>query len=70
MARLLEGIFVLGCSVVGLGLNALEGSAVPDTIQSSVQLVNREMTTTLKRADRLRIRPGKCIELLIMKHVL
>jgi hypothetical protein len=68
MARILEGIFVLGCSLVGFSMNALEGSRFPDTLQASVQLVMNELRSPLKEAGPLAV--GRCIELLIMKHVL
>ena len=38
MARVLESIFVFGCSLVGLALNSADGR-LNDTVQSSVQLV-------------------------------
>jgi hypothetical protein len=39
MTRLLEGIFVLGCCVVGFGMGAPEGSGIKNTIKCSVQLI-------------------------------
>src|SRR6266853_351840 len=38
-SRILEGVFVLGCSLVGLGMGAPEGSGMRNTVQSSIQLV-------------------------------
>jgi hypothetical protein len=39
MSRILEGVFVLGCSLVGLGMSAPEGSLFQNTMKSSIQLV-------------------------------
>ena len=39
MSRFLEGIFVIGCSLVGLGMGAPEGSGMQNTMQASIQLV-------------------------------
>jgi hypothetical protein len=39
MTRLLEGIFVIGCSLVGFAMSAPEGSGVRDTMKCSIQLI-------------------------------
>jgi hypothetical protein len=39
MTRLLEGIFVIGCSVVGFCMGAPEGSGIRNTMKCSVQLI-------------------------------
>jgi hypothetical protein len=39
MTKLLEGIFVIGCSLVGFGMSAPEGSGVRDTMKCSIQLI-------------------------------
>jgi hypothetical protein len=39
MTRLLEGIFVIGCSLVGFGMSAPEGSGINNTIKCSIQLI-------------------------------
>ena len=39
MTRLLEGIFVIGCSLVGFAMSAPEGSGIKDTMQCSIQLI-------------------------------
>jgi hypothetical protein len=39
MTRLLEGIFVIGCSLVGFAMSAPEGSGIRDTMKCSVQLI-------------------------------
>jgi hypothetical protein len=39
MSRILEGVFVLGCSLVGLAMSAPEGSVFQNTVKSSIQLV-------------------------------
>ena len=48
MSRILEGVFVLGCSLVGLGMGAPDGSGLRDTVQSSIQLI------TLTQSDMAR----------------
>jgi len=40
MAKILEGVFVLGCAVVGLGMNLREAEFL-NTSRTSIQLVNR-----------------------------
>ena len=69
MARILEGVFVLGCSLVGFGINALESNPFQDRLQSSVQLVMNDLQDPAKDARRLAAKPLACVELLIMKHV-
>ncbi len=39
MSRILEGVFVLGCAVVGLCIDAKEGSVMQDAVNCSVQLI-------------------------------
>jgi len=39
MTRLLEGIFVIGCSVVGFCMGAPEDSGIKNTMKCSVQLI-------------------------------
>jgi hypothetical protein len=39
MTRLLEGIFVIGCSLVGFVIGAPEGSPIKNTMNCSVQLI-------------------------------
>jgi hypothetical protein len=39
MTRFMEGIFVIGCALVGFGMNAPEGSGIRDTVKCSVQLI-------------------------------
>jgi hypothetical protein len=39
MTRLLEGIFVIGCSLVGFAMSAPEGSGIRDTMKCSIQLI-------------------------------
>jgi hypothetical protein len=39
VTRLLEGIFVIGCSLVGFAMSAPEGSGIRDTMKCSVQLI-------------------------------
>jgi len=39
MSRVLEAIFVAGCSLVGFGISAPEGSSIHDGVECSAQLV-------------------------------
>jgi hypothetical protein len=39
MSRILEGVFVLGCSLVGLGMSGSEGSVFQNTMKTSVQFI-------------------------------
>ena len=39
MSRILEGVFVLGCALVGLCMDAKEGSVMQDAVKCSVQLI-------------------------------
>jgi hypothetical protein len=39
MTRLLEGIFVIGCSLVGFVMGSPEGSPFKNTLNCSVQLI-------------------------------
>ena len=41
MSRILEAVFVLGCSLVGLGMSCKDGSLFQNSVKSSIQLVNR-----------------------------
>jgi len=40
MARILEGVFVIGCSLVGFGMNTPQGNVFEHSIECSVQLVS------------------------------
>jgi hypothetical protein len=39
MTRLLEFMFVVGCSVVGFGMSAPDGNPIKNTLNCSVQLI-------------------------------
>ena len=39
MSRMLEGVFVLGCALVGLGIDAKDGTVMQDAVKCSVQLI-------------------------------
>jgi hypothetical protein len=39
MSRILEGVFVIGCAVVGFGMGAPEGSGIQNSLKTSVQLI-------------------------------
>jgi len=70
MSRFLEVIFVLGCSLVGLGIGSPAGSRIHDSVEHTVQLVSRTLPRSLIGIGSLAIQPGVRIRLLIMKHVL
>jgi len=53
MSRILEGVFVLGCSLVGLGMNAPEGSGIQNTVRCSVQLIALVHDNVASNAGRL-----------------
>ena len=60
MSRLLEGMFVIGCSWVGFGMSAPDGSGIRDTVKCSVQLIalaNDNVATNVARltADLARV---------------
>ena len=39
MSRILEGVFVLGCALVGLCMDAKDGTVMQDAVKCSVQLI-------------------------------
>jgi hypothetical protein len=39
MTRLLEGIFVIGCSLVGFAISAPQGSVIRQTMNCSIDLI-------------------------------
>jgi hypothetical protein len=53
MSRILEGIFVIGCSLVGFGMSAPEGSGIKDTMQWSIQLIALAQNNMSFNAARL-----------------
>ena len=55
MTRLLEGIFVLGCSLVGLGMGAPEGSGIGKAKQCSIQLIAAVQQNVTANATRAAI---------------
>ena len=68
MSRILEGVFVLGCSLVGFSMST--GSAMQDTVQFSVHFVASAVSQVENGVTRafapqfaFRFRPP------IMKHV-
>jgi hypothetical protein len=40
MSRILESVFVIGCALVGFGLDAKDGSVMQDAVKCSVQLIS------------------------------
>jgi hypothetical protein len=53
MSRILEGVFVLGCSLVGLGMGAPEGSGMRNTMQGSIRLVALAQSNVAGNVARL-----------------
>ena len=53
MSRILEGVFVLGCAVVGLCIDAKEGSVMQDAVKCSVQLIANVHDHVAANAARL-----------------
>lgn len=54
MSRTLEGIFVLGCALVGLSMNAPDGSRIQNAVHYSVQLIAVAQDNMASNAARLR----------------
>ena len=55
MTRLLEGIFVIGCSLVGFSMSAPEGNALRNTMKCSVQLIAVAQDNVVSNAANLGI---------------
>jgi hypothetical protein len=53
MSRLLESVFVLGCALVGFGMDAKDGSVMQDAVKISVQLVSNVHDHVAANAARL-----------------
>jgi hypothetical protein len=68
MSRILEGIFVIGCSLVGFGMSAPTGSSIHNAVEQSVRFVAGALPHVLSGASSAGLEPG--VRLLIMKHVL
>lgn len=68
MSRILEGIFVIGCSLVGLGMSAPAGSRMHNAVEHSVRFVAGALPHVLSGASSVAAEPGVRIKLLIMKH--
>lgn len=52
MSRFMEGIFVIGCALVGLGMGAPEGTGIQNGVKYSVRLianVENDLTTNVDR---------------------
>ncbi len=49
MSRILEGVFVIGCAVVGLCMDAKEGSVMQDAVKCSVQLIANVLAANAAR---------------------
>jgi hypothetical protein len=55
MTRFLEGIFVIGCSLVGFAMSAPEGSGLRNTVKCSVQLIALTNNNVVFNASKLGI---------------
>jgi hypothetical protein len=53
MSRILEGVFVLGCALVGLSMDAKDGSVMQDAVKCSVQLIANVHDHVASNAARL-----------------
>jgi len=53
MSRILESVFVLGCALVGFGMDAKDGSVMQDAVKVSVQLVSNVHDHVAANAARL-----------------
>ena len=53
MSRILESVFVLGCALVGFGMDAKDGSVMQDAVKVSVQLVSNVHDHVAAHAARL-----------------
>ena len=53
MSRILEGVFILGCSLVGMGMGCPEGSALRNTVKCSVQLIALAQDNVASNTARL-----------------
>ena len=53
MSRILEGVFVIGCAVVGFGVGAPEGSGIQNSMKTSVQLIALVHNDVCMNAARL-----------------
>jgi len=53
MSRILEGVFVIGCALVGFGVGAPEGSNVRNSMNCSVQLIALVHNNVAKNAAKL-----------------
>ena len=53
MARILEAVFIIGCSVVGWSMGAPETSGIKQTIGCSVQLVAMAQDNIASNTARL-----------------
>ena len=69
MSRILEGIFVLSCAFVGLGISAPDGSVLRQAVERSTESVVRILPNVL-RLGAVVPQSGARVRLLIMKHVL
>ena len=50
MSRILEVVFVVGCSLVGLGMNCKEGSLFQNSVKTSIQFVNLARSNVARNA--------------------
>ncbi|HLK20274.1 MAG TPA: hypothetical protein VKT81_15065 [Bryobacteraceae bacterium] len=62
MNRILEGIFVIGCSLVGFAMGAPEGSGIRNAMNCSVQLIGFANENIASHTENFDIRLAKAKE--------
>lgn len=62
MNRILEGIFVIGCSVIGFAMGAPEGSGLRNAMNCSVQLIGFANENIASNAQNFDIHLAKAKE--------
>jgi len=53
MSRILESVFIIGCSLVGFSMSAPDGSTIRQTVQCSVKLVALAQNNVASNTARL-----------------
>ena len=61
MARILEGIFVLGCSLVGLGMSAPDRSGVREVVQLVALAQNNAASNVARLAAHISNAPERIL---------
>ena len=61
MSRILEVVFIIGCSLVGWSMNAPDGTGVKETMKCSVQLVAVAQDNIASNTARLTAHVMRCL---------